>query len=190
MKYNCSKTFFIITALYFICFGSDAQTSQSTILAPLPIAANKIVYYDTVFLDTTYSKTLLFDNAQTWYTHNFESSDNRLTIDNSDAGSISGSGILNFKKHKTDYKDLLFVVDIVTGKGFYVYKFYNLFGYDNGVKFDYSDMYSEERYPGPKPEWPREIRENKLTDMDTSIKDVIGDLKKKMTERETSKKSH
>ncbi len=181
----CSKICYLVTACCFLFICSNGQVAT---LPPIPLQANKIVYYDSVFLDTTYSVASLFENAQNWYTHNFESSDNRLTIDNKEAGIISGSGIANFKKHKSDYKDLLFVVDIVVGKGYYVYKFYNLQGYDNGLKFEYSDMYHQQLYPIAKPQWPRETRENKLLNMDITIKDIISDLSVSMKKRTDSKR--
>jgi hypothetical protein len=170
------KIFFIVIFSFIFCYtyGQDEILS----VPKLPLQANKIVYYDTVFPDITYTRQQLLENTHEWYSHTYETSDNRLTIDNNDEGLISGTGTVNFKKHKGDYKDLLFTIDVLVGRGFYVYKIYNLYGYDNGVKFDYSDMYNEELYPTSKPRWPKEVSTYKLYNLDLSVKEIADNLKK------------
>ncbi|MDR3680420.1 MAG: hypothetical protein P4L41_10680 [Flavipsychrobacter sp.] len=170
------KIFFTVIILFIFCY---AYGQDEILHVPkFHLQSNKIVYYDTVFVDTTTnSHQQLLENVHEWYSHTYETSDDRLLIDNSDAGLISGTGTVNFKKHKGDYRDLLFTIDILIGNGFYTYKIYNLYGYDNGTKFYYSDMYSEELYPTPKPRWPKTISTYKLYNVDVSVNEIIANLK-------------
>jgi hypothetical protein len=165
-----------VALLIFTLYGAFAQTVLT--IPKLPLLQSKIVYYDTVNIDTVENKDQLYKKLREWYLHTYETSDDKLTIDKSGAGLISGTGTINFREHKSDRKDLLFTIDVVVAKGYFVYKIYNLYGYDNGTKYDYSDIYSEELYTPPKPRWTKQDRLYKLSNLDLSIKDIVHTLYK------------
>jgi hypothetical protein len=171
--------------LAFILLSANAigQSVSSNLIVPsLPLIGNKLVYTEQVHVDTSWSKERLFYNAQQWYRHNFQSSDNVLTIDNTVDSKISGPAIVHYawhKKHK-DERDLYFTIDIIAAPGIYEYRLYNIHGFTDAGEFSYSDMYNEALYPPKKPRWPEKYRSKMLTDMNSKVAAVIDEIKKDM----------
>jgi hypothetical protein len=177
------RTLLSTSAFVFLSGIAPGQSVSSNSSVPtLPIIGNKIVYSEQVHLDSSWAKERLFYNAQQWYGHNFQSADNVLTIDNSNDCKISGPAIVHYawhKKHK-DERDLFFTIDIISGRGIYEYRLYDIHGFNDAGKFFYSDMYNEQLYPPKKPRWPEKYRKKMLLQMNSRVAAVIGGIRKDM----------
>jgi hypothetical protein len=149
----------------------------------LPLADNKIVYSAQIPVDSSIDRSLIFVNAEKWYKKNFQTADNTLIVDNANFGALSGTGIIHAKNPNkgTDPGDVFFTIDIHVPRGMYVYKVYDIYGFDKTGKFYYSDMYSEEQYPTDKPKWPEPYRHTMLNDMNNKIAGMIAELQKEMS---------
>jgi hypothetical protein len=159
------------------------QPGDNTPKVPiLPLINNKIVYAGSVSLDPSYSKRRLFDNAQQWYRHNFESNDNVLTIINIDSGMVSGPGIIHARRHEKllNPKDIFFTIDVGMADGRYSYKVYGIHYLEDTSKFYFSDMYNEQLYPTDKPHWPEPYRRSMLINMNEQITAMIEKLQEGM----------
>lgn len=170
---------FIFTLVTFAAFAQNQATPR------LPVLANKIVYLDTVLLDSNYSRAQLLDNAQRWYKANYETNDNILTTDNSRDGELNGTGIIHddAREKKVGSKDVFFTIDIIAMRGSYVYRVYDLAWMENGAKHAFSDMYYEELHPLSKPQWPQAYREAMLLNMSRKVDAMRQQLEKSMTAR-------
>ena len=170
MKCLVANWLFIFSSLF--AFGQKADT---LVIPALPLLENRIAYTGNINKDSAISTRDLFHNAEEWYTHNYESADNTLTIDNINDGKISGTGIIHKKKkeRKLDAEDIYFTIDIVSGKGGYFYKVYAIYSMDSTGKFYYSDMYNEYLYPVPKPKWSPQYKVKMLTNMNSRVQQMI-----------------
>ncbi|MCW3122044.1 MAG: hypothetical protein JWQ38_1536 [Flavipsychrobacter sp.] len=181
------KNLLLALLLITIIQPAYSQVKYNTTKAPkLPREGSNIVYTSTVTLDSTHSKETLFNNALNWYRHNFQSADNTLTVNDADAGKLSGTGIIHSKKTKKDIypQDIFFTITIATARGNYQYRVDSIYGFEkNRVKFYYSDMYSEELYTQNKPTWTKPYRLSMLTNMNTRINEMTDKLRADMAKK-------
>jgi len=184
------KYIFLYFSLILSSFISYCQIADTSIKVPqLPLIDNRIAYTGTITIDSSVSKDQLFENAEKWYSHNFETADNTLTIDNSADGEISGTGIIHVdkkakhKEHDIVAGDIFFTIDLISKKGGYEYKVHSIYSIDQAEKFYYSDMYNEELYPLSKPKWSKTYREYMLTDMNSRVEQMIAGMQNDLKKR-------
>lgn len=153
------------------------QLSYCQSIPSIPVADNKIVYTAAITTAPSISTETLFGNAEQWYTTNFETADNTLTINNVNDGLLSGTGIIHGKNdRKAEPGDVFFTIDIRIEKGKYEYNVHDLYGFDKTGKFYYSEMYTEQRYPPAKPKWPADYRQTMLTEMNNKVTAMISNM--------------
>lgn len=86
------KILVLLCFLFYTLTPAHSQVKYNKTKVPkLPRTGSNIVYTASVALDPSYSKELLFNNGVQWYKRNFESADNRLSINDADAGRLSGA---------------------------------------------------------------------------------------------------
>ena len=69
---------------------SFGQTENS----PVPIVDNKVNYTETVTVDSSSKKDVLFGKAKLWFANSFKSSNDVIQLDDKDNGIVLGKGII------------------------------------------------------------------------------------------------
>jgi len=177
---NYKKSFFSLICLFISILAAAKSDDSLSSIPTLPLIANRIVYTDTVKLDSNYTKEKLFNNAQAWYRADFETSDNTLTINNSSDGELNGTGIIHDKQKEIDPKDVFFTIDIVVMKGAYVYRVSGIAWMQDETRLYFTDMYNEELYPRAKNRWTNQYRHDMLINMNDKINAMLAHLKESM----------
>jgi hypothetical protein len=172
----------VITGIATIFVLSAHAQSNNAAVPKLPLLENKIVYLDTVWLDSSYRRSQLFENAEQWYHLNYETADNILTTDNSRDGEINGTGIIHDspREKQIGAGDVFFTIDIIALRGAYVYRVYDIAWIENETKNYFSDMYYEELHPQPKSQWTAKYRRDMLTNMAQKTTAMLAKLKESM----------
>jgi len=178
----------VVLLCFLLCNLTPAHSQvkyNKTKVPKLPRTGSNIVYTASVALDPSYSKELLFNNGLQWYKRNFQSADNRLSINDAGAGRLSGAGIIHVGKHEKEIQpqDIFFTATIVATKGVYTYSIDSIYGFENREKFYYSDMYSEELYTQAKPKWTKPYRQAALSYMNNRILEITGRLRADMAKK-------
>jgi Domain of unknown function (DUF4468) with TBP-like fold len=180
------KILVLLCFLFYTLTPAHSQVKYNKTKVPkLPRTGSNIVYTASVALDPSYSKELLFNNGVQWYKRNFQSADNRLSINDADAGRLSGAGITHAGKHEKEIQpqDIFFTTTITVAKGGYAYSVDSIYSFENWVKFYYSDMYSEELYTQAKPKWTKPYRQSILGYMDKRILEMTDGLRADMAKK-------
>jgi hypothetical protein len=172
-------------------YRREAQASQDALVGqkvwkapPFPMEGSRIVYSETVDVPNS-SREVLFKNALEWYNYNYKSADTRLTIEKSTEGLISGTGLIKYNPaaaEVTGEVPIIFYFDLVIANGRYTYRLYDMYGIDASGRFDYIDMYREDRDISPqvKHRWNKRYRYEMLSDMNTMVEMAIAHLKQAM----------
>lgn len=180
------KNYILVYFLFVILAPAYSQVKYNKTKVPkLPRTGSNIVYSTSVSLDSTYSKEQLFNNGLQWYKRNFQSADNRLSINDADGGKLSGAGIIHAGKHEQEIQpqDIFFTTTITVAKGGYTYSVDSIYSFENREKFYYSDMYSEELYTQAKPKWTKPYRQSMLGYMNRRIIEMTDQLRADMAKK-------
>jgi hypothetical protein len=191
------KNIVLSSMLALAAFSSDAQyrreaqLSQDTLVGkkvwkapPFPMEGNSIVYTETI-VGTGLSREILFKNALEWYNYNYKSADTRLTVEKPAEGKISGTGLIKYNPAAAGVAGevpIIFNFDILVADGQYTYRFYDMYGVDESGRFDYIDMYREDRNISTqvRQRWNKRYRYEMLSDMNTMVEMAIVHLKQVM----------
>lgn len=191
------KTFLLSVILLFVfcrahCqYSKEAQASQdalagtkSWISPPFPMKGSKILYTGTVAVPEL-SQDDLFQNALEWYNYNYKTADTRLEIENPETGIIEGTGVIKYTPTAAGVSDespIFFSFNLTVADGGYKYEIYNIYGIDRTGRFNYADMYREDRTINSqiKPRWDKRYRYEMLSDANTLIEMMIAHLKQAM----------
>jgi hypothetical protein len=172
-------------------YRKEAQASQDALVGkkewispPLPMEGSRIVYTETVGPGAV-SKDQLFNNALEWYHYNYKSADTRLSVENREKGLISGTGVVRYNPSAAGIeKDfpIFFSFDLRVEDGEYTYRIYDIYGSDATGRFEYADMYLEDRNTSGqmKQRWEKRYRYEMLSDMNTMIEMAIVHLQQEM----------
>jgi hypothetical protein len=182
------------TLIFILClvsaYGCEAQGKWDDSLIgkpiwkvkPLPMEGNEIVYSGHINLNN-YSKDRLFKNALDWYNDNYKSADSRLTVENKEQGTVSGTGVIHVQSQRDDGPgNFFFSFSVQIGSAGYSYRIYDIYSAVAGAKNNYNEMYREEQYPNAKikERWTHKYRYEALSDMDSFITLAINLLIKDM----------
>ncbi|MBS1586881.1 MAG: DUF4468 domain-containing protein [Bacteroidetes bacterium] len=148
----------------------------------LPLDGSDIVYSGHESL--SFPRDLLFKNALDWYNVNYKTVDTKLTVENKETGTVSGTGIIHFKQAAVANgpENIFFSFTIQLTNTGYDYRIYGIYSMLNGEKIWYSDMYREETAPSPevKPHWTHRYRYEVISNMDEFMQLAINQLKASM----------
>jgi hypothetical protein len=148
----------------------------------LPLERSDIVFSGHELL--SYSRDQLFKNALDWYNINYKTVDTKLTVENKESGTISGTGIIHFKQAAVDNgpENIFFSFTVQLTNSGYDYRFYGIYSVLKGEKIVYSDMYREETAPSPgvKPHWTHRYRYEVLSNMAEFMQLAINQFRNSM----------
>jgi hypothetical protein len=194
------RTSLFTIAAFSICLNShaqyrkEAQQSQDTLVGkknwispPLPIEGSTIIYRETISTGNG-TPADLFNNALEWYNYNYKTADTKLTIENPETGQIAGTGVIKYTPvaaRVTGEVPIFFSFDLAIAEGQYTYKVYDLYGIDANGRFQYIDMYREDRSISTqvKKRWNKKYRYEMLSDMNTMTEMMINHLKEAMSRK-------
>ncbi|MBA3827357.1 MAG: DUF4468 domain-containing protein [Taibaiella sp.] len=162
----------LIIAVLLLSFNSSR--------AQVPYLGSRILYTDSVVLDTSYNIERLFHNAENWFLNHYETADTKLTIDNRTTQQIAGVGVKSIP-HGAGAPGRIFFQFIINVKhGSYTYAIDSMFTIGIEGRIYYSDIYQEEHFAKGKKRWTDKYRSQALTDMDTFIRGVVKLLEENM----------
>lgn len=183
------KVVLLFLSLSFVANASAQGTYNDSLLGKaiwkvkaLPLEGSEIVYSGHQSL--SYSHDQLFKTALDWYNNNYKTVDTKLTVENKENGTISGTGIIHFKQAAVSNgpENIFFSFTIQLTSAGYDYHFFDIYSTANGEKIIYSDMYREETAPSPgvKPHWTHRYRYEVISNMDDFMQLAINQLRKSM----------
>lgn len=168
-----------------LCCSAQGTYNHSLLGKPvwrvkvLPLDGTDIVYSGHEVLN--YPHDIQFKNALDWYNINYKTVDTKLTVENKENGTVSGTGIIHFKQAVVENgpENIFFNFTIQLTSTGYDYRMYGIYSMLNGEKILYSDMYREETAPTPgvKQHWTHRYRYEVISNMDEFMQLTINQLK-------------
>ena len=144
------KKLILLSFLLLICFFGYCQTEDDK-----PLVIENIIN-----LDSTYTKDILFNNIQIWFSRVFVSSKAVLDVQDKESGILAGNGSLKFKPKGianecyAGYIEFSINFIIKDGRFKYILRdFYHNDNYEGVNNCQFGLIYTKNDYTGEKTHW-------------------------------------